>query len=266
MNKFTDRGYLREQQYKTPANLEARITLHRKFGTTQENWFHWVISHAALDKETSILELGCGPGDLWRECATFIPETISITLGDLSAGMLRQARNAISKLANPRFLVIDAQFLPLHRSSFDLVIANHMLYHVPDIQQALREIRRVLRPGGRFLAATNGNNHMRQLDDLIRKHSPQFAGMRNVAQRFSLENAAEILSPVFPDNQVYIFENDLKVTETLPLANYIESLGIAIEGLIDQNILEAIIADAHIDIDKFGYFYIGKSQGLILAT
>lgn len=266
MSRFTDQKYLKEQQYKTPSNLEARIALHRQFGTTEENWFHWVFQHAAPHPGDRLLEIGCGPGDLWRECAALLPESLSLTLCDLSIGMLNKARTVSAGSQNPHYCVVDAQDLPFLENCFDAVLANHMLYHVPDIPRALGQIRRVMKPNGRLVAATNGVNHMLQLDALIHKHMPEYEGVRSVAHLFSLENGVEILSPFFPRAQVFIFENDLKVTEVEPLANYIRSIWVAFDSPVHQRILQEIIAEAQAEIDGRGYFFIKKTQGLILAS
>ncbi|MBA2446217.1 MAG: class I SAM-dependent methyltransferase [Nocardioidaceae bacterium] len=59
--------------------------------------------------------------------------------------------------------VADVMRLPWADSSFDAVVAMWMRYHVPDLHQGLAEIRRALRPGGVFVAATNGNDHLVEL-------------------------------------------------------------------------------------------------------
>lgn len=64
------------------------------------------------------------------------------------------------------FAQADAQALPFRDASFDAVIANHMLYHVPDIPRALGEVRRVLKPSGFCYAATMGVANMREVDEL----------------------------------------------------------------------------------------------------
>jgi ubiquinone/menaquinone biosynthesis C-methylase UbiE len=57
----------------------------------------------------------------------------------------------------------DVQALPFEDESFDCAVANWMLYHAPDIDRALAELRRVLRPGGRLVATTNGKRHLEEL-------------------------------------------------------------------------------------------------------
>jgi SAM-dependent methyltransferase len=63
----------------------------------------------------------------------------------------------------------DARRLPFEDGEFDAVLAAWMLYHVPDLDRALAEIARVLRPGGRLVAVTNAVGHMQELWDLARR-------------------------------------------------------------------------------------------------
>src|SRR5438128_5363777 len=93
-----------------------------------------------------------------------IPAEWDITLSDFSQGMLDEARQRLRESPHQFvFAVVDAQAIPYPDQVFAAVIANHMLYHVPDRPTALAEIRRVLKPGGHFYASTVGVNHLREL-------------------------------------------------------------------------------------------------------
>jgi ubiquinone/menaquinone biosynthesis C-methylase UbiE len=83
----------------------------------------------------------------------------------------------------------DVQRLPFADASFDVVIAAWMLYHVPDVSQGLREIWRVLRPGGALFAVTNSEDHLRELWELI--------GLDRYPLTFSSENGRAWLSQHF---------------------------------------------------------------------
>ena len=83
--------------------------------------------------------------------------------------MVEQARRNLTPSGHPfTFGQLDAQALPFADGSFDSVIANHMLYHVPDRQKTYAEVRRVLKPEGRFYAATMSRDNMKQVADLER--------------------------------------------------------------------------------------------------
>lgn len=82
----------------------------------------------------------------------------------------------------------DVQALPFEDASFDCVVAAWMLYHVPDVERALAEIARVLRPGGRLVAVTNSSRHYQELRELM--------GVTD-AVPFRAEDADEILARHF---------------------------------------------------------------------
>jgi len=167
MSKFTDQQYLKTDQYRDSSNLDARAVLHQRFRTNSYGWFRWVFDTLLKPPEHArILELGCGHGLLWKENITRIPAGWNITLSDLSSGMLDAAwRNLVVSGRAFQFKEIDAQSIPFEDESFDAVIANHMLYHVPDHPKTIMEIKRVLKPGGRLIATTVGENHMREMMD-----------------------------------------------------------------------------------------------------
>ena len=108
---------------------------------------------ARLAYGAEVLEVGCGTGALWANVAPLLPD-LRLTLTDLSEGMLAAAERAVSPLTNVAVAGVrtcDVQELPFPDRSFDVAVANHMLYHVPDPLLAAAELARVLRPGGVLL-------------------------------------------------------------------------------------------------------------------
>jgi SAM-dependent methyltransferase len=85
--------------------------------------------------------------------------------------------------------VADVQALPFADGSFDVAVAAWMLYHVPDLDRAVSELARVLRPGGRLVALTNSAFHLQELRDLV--------GSGPSPSTFTSENGVEILSRSF---------------------------------------------------------------------
>ena len=148
MANYSNPDYL-HKQYGDLSNLDARVALHARFSTSPIDWQRWVFDQLALPADARVLELGSGPGWLWRGNVERIPAGWTVTLSDFSPGMVETARAALAD-SKPalRFEQIDAQAIPFEDATLDAVIANHMLYHVPDRAAALAEIRRVLVPGG----------------------------------------------------------------------------------------------------------------------
>jgi ubiquinone/menaquinone biosynthesis C-methylase UbiE len=98
-----------------------------------------------------VLDLGCGAGHASFAVA---PAAQSVVAYDLSAQMLEVVAGASRErgLQNISTHQGDAGKLPFADASFDLVVTRYSAHHWPDVQAALHEVRRVLRPGGRFVA------------------------------------------------------------------------------------------------------------------
>ena len=223
MSWFTDTEYLLSDQYRTASNLNARIQLHRRFSTNKYGWTRWIFDHLQLPADSRILDVGCGPSNLWRENITRIPDGWEIILSDFSPGMLGQAQDNLRACRSRfGFQVIDAQAIPFKDGTFDAVTANFMLYHVPDRPRALSEIHRVLKNGGRLYAATHGCDHMREIRELISTIDPH-ANLTSTASEFGLENGFDQLSQFFSRVTLVRYEDALVVTEVEPLVTYILS-------------------------------------------
>lgn len=226
---FTDPAYLRQRQYANAANLDARVALHLRFSTNPYGWMRWVFDHLlewAPGDEMAALEFGCGPAHLWRENIQRIPPGWQVTLSDLSPGMVEEARQALATSERAFTLrVVDVQDAPFGDASFDMVVANHMLYHVPNREKAIAEARRLLRPGGVFVAATNGPEHLQELADLCSEFKlPVDMWRPGLTGGFSLENGAEQLRRAFDHVTLAVYDDGLLLTEAEPVVAYIDSM------------------------------------------
>jgi SAM-dependent methyltransferase len=212
-------------QYKTPRNLNARIQLHTRFSTNPYPWLQWVFERLQLAPGMRVLEIGGGPGNLWQENRQRLAElpALEITYTDQSTGMIAQAFSTLGDLAQFHFGAADAQALPFATAAFDVVIANHMLYHVPDRGKALAEIRRVLLPAGRFFAATNDRAHMQELRDLAEAFMPGTQAIISANERFPFDVATQELSQHFGQVQLHRYHNSLVITDADALADYMLS-------------------------------------------
>lgn len=265
MSRFIDPQYLKNDQYKDGKNLNARLTIHERFSTNPYGWFRWVFdSLTKLPASANILELGCGPGFLWKENADRVPAGWSITLSDLSPGMLDAAwRNLVVTGRAFQFQEIDAQAIPFEDETFDAVIANHMLYHVPDRAKAIAEVKRVLKPGGHFLATTVGEDHMHEITDWFhRLHRDNVWGPFVVP--FTLENGLEQLGRHFAQVSLSRYEDNLQVTEIGPLLAYIHS-AILSDELSDDEWFN-LQRELESELNEKGRIMITKDSGLFEAV
>jgi SAM-dependent methyltransferase len=241
------------EQYASDANLRARIDLHQRFSTAKEDWHRWLFDRVAPPPGTRILEVGCGPAEFWKRNLDRIDPRWQITLSDQSAGMIGVAETVLGDRAE--YAVADVEELPFTDGSFDVVLASHMLYHVPNRPKALAEVRRVLVPGGVLHAATNGDGHMRQLDDLV-GDDWDFA---RLGDAFGLESGIPQLEAFFVDVTEERHEAGLVVTEIEPLVAYVAS------SQTFHGDLERIRRDAEETIAQEGMFRIDAHPGVLHA-
>ena len=176
-------------QYADDRNLSAR----QRFWEHQDPHFDdvaWVLDLAGLSPGMRALDAGCGNGLYLRGLRD---RGVAAVGCDLSMGMLRAA-------AHPALLNADVTAVPLRDGAVNVAFAVHMLYHVPRREVAIRELRRVVAPGGACIAVTNGSRHTRALRDLIeravREETPGWQ-MRPATHAFTAENAAAQLGAAF---------------------------------------------------------------------
>lgn len=214
-----------KNQYQNASNISARINLHSLYSQNRQGWFPWVYEQFHIKSGMKILEIGCGDGTLWTSNLSLLPKDISITLSDLSEGMLRDARRAIgTDDTRFNFQVFDCKQIPYDSDSFDLVIANHLLFYCEDITQVCREVHRVLKVGGLFLCSTYGSNHMAEVSRLVQSFDDRIVlSADKLYERFGLENGMEILTPYFSEIECKTYEDSLLVPDSEPLISYILS-------------------------------------------
>jgi ubiquinone/menaquinone biosynthesis C-methylase UbiE len=275
MARFSDGDpdYLRHEQYRDGSNLRQRLDLHERFSINPQGWQRWLFDRVAAacaaagraaNARACILDVGCGTGNLWEKNRARIADGWRVTLSDFSPGMVQQALATLGREAGRfDFEVADAQAIPHPPDCFDLVLANHMLYHVPDRDRALGEVRRVLRPGGRLVAATNGAAHLGEIEDLLARF---VAGSErdDSAEKFGLESGAAQLARHFVEVQTLRYRDGLRVTESEPLVAYVRSTS-AREALTAAAAarLRSYVDD---EISRSGAFQVTKEAGVLIAS
>jgi SAM-dependent methyltransferase len=182
--------------------------------------FHALLSGANPDqvafeavaevKPKRVLDVGCGLGETTERFAKELHADVQAI--DLSPRMveLTRARNIDAQLG-------DAQALPYADGEFDCVFAGWVLYHVPDVDKAIAECARVLRPGGRLVASSYFENNMDEL----------WASIEGLRPRdplsFSHTNGGELLKRHFATVEQRDFEATLVFPDTESIREFVAS-------------------------------------------
>lgn len=251
-------------QYQDDKNLSVRIRLHARHSTNRQGFVPWLFEQYDFSACRRILELGCGNGNQWEGRIGLLPKEATLTLSDFSMGMVEAVFKRYGGFNHVLMQRVDIQDIPFPAGSFDAVIANHMLYHVPDLGRALSEVSRVLSPVGSFYAATNGNGGMRPyLHDALRRVNPQTAAFTETFP-FSLQSGQAILAQHFGSVRRVDYEDSLCITHTQDLIDWIASSMAAAE-LTAENFAD--LYDYFEGIRQAeGAIRIPKEQGLFIAA
>jgi SAM-dependent methyltransferase len=240
-----------DQYSATSSRLAARLSIHT-WNTHSEGWFVWTGSR--VPKIGSVLEVGAGTGQLWRESPP--SSSTKLTLTDFSPAMCDELR----KIPGAEVKKAGAETLPFGDESFDTVVANHMLYHVDSPDAALKEFKRVLKPGGTVIVALNGMDHLDELLDLGEKVGRP-STIRNQA-RITAETADVFLEKYFEDLRSERFPGAFEVRSEQPVVDYLGSLGD--EGL-DESQEEIVRKTVREVIERDGVFRVMKNMVLFIG-
>ena len=221
-DRFADRDLLRSGAYADESKLAARQAIYQHLERPWPSPAGRVLGAIALRGDELVVDVGCGNGNDIRDLqrAGFGGTILGF---DLSAGMLRASAPLGVPLVNA-----DAGVLPLQDGAADVALAMHMLYHCPDIPATVRELRRVVHPGGALVVSTNSSAHLHELRAWWTAALSSAAGMpvapwQSAANRFTLEEAPEVLGETFDHVEVQRTDNRLVVPTVEPAVAYVES-------------------------------------------
>ena len=166
-----------EREYADESRLRRRASAYTGVGTAVDARTP-LVAAVVEARPRRLLEVGCG----WGELAQWLARDTGaeVVAVDLSPRMVKLARERGVDAE-----VGDVQALPFVDASFDVAVAAWMLYHVADLDRGVAELARVLRPGGRLVAATNSIFHLQELRELV--------GSGRSSITFSRETGEEIL-------------------------------------------------------------------------
>lgn len=203
-----------------------------------------------------VLDAGCGPG-------AYVPAArarcASLVAVDIAHGRLTLFRGADRVCA-------DVQALPFADGAFDVALAMHMLYHVPDISAGVRELRRVVRRGGVLYAFTNSRDAQHELAELVDRSGCDPAMMGD--QRFANETGGALLAMAFDDVQlVELTDTWLEVPDAECVVDEVQRLRYALEpglrrGVSWDDFVAGVRRGALEVVARDGAFRMSENHGL----
>lgn len=251
------------QQYIDSSNLDASVKLQDRFSSNRHGWYKWTFNNIKLNKKYKVLEIGCGNGALWSKNIDLLDKDINITLTDVCEDMVNNAKKNLSDYSDVfDFEIVDPNNIPFEDESFDLVIANHILFYMKDLDKVLKEIKRVLKVGGYFYSSTIDSNNMKELESLMKGFNSNIKiSEEKISSKFGMENGQEILSKHFSQTKRYLYEDKLVINDSKGILEYIYSIPGNIIELVDTKKKDF---EKYIDlnINKHGNIYITNNQVL----
>lgn len=256
--KITNMEKSIKEQYKSDKNLNLRSNLH-SYNINKVDWDKWCFNQMNFPKNTRILELGCGIGKLWNKNKDKIRKDLNIVLSDFSNSMLKIAKDKLKEIDYEfAYKKINAEEIPYEDESFDIVIAQHMIYFVPNIEKALAEIKRILSPGGMLYVTANSCESMAELNELTEKFAPNLGLDSNgFSNRFNLENGRVILEKYFSEIDIEILDGKIIIDDAKPVVSYKAS---TIQGS------SILVGETKREFTKYLEDYIKKNGNISITT
>ncbi len=244
-------------QYSSSNGLNTRIAFHDMYSTNRYGYGNWILSNYEIFEGTKVLELGCGTANMWAGHDDLIARCGLLMFTDLSEGMLSVARENIGERKNVVYALADIQDIPFDDDSFDVVVANSVLYHVPDLGKGINEVRRVLKNGGVFYCATYGEHNFTDvLASWFELDGESFKPNHN----FTMQNGEQILKTAFSNVEAKFYEDSLHISNIDDLIDYLRSL-VSLKAISDlpsdriHEILTRHSCNGAIDLPKeYGMF------------
>jgi len=223
----------------------------------------WRTSVIPWDGTQIVADVGCGNGFDLRQ---IVPQgRCRHAIGvDLSAGMLRSLED-LRPSGSLSLVQGDAQHLPLPDGTVDVALAMHMLYHVPDIPAAIRELRRITKRDGTVLASTNSPAHLAEIDGLLTAAiSSQLSRPVSAmpALSFTTQTGAAMLGREFSSVTLHTLEMPLAIPSAQPVISYVASLREPCLAWIGEPLeFDAVLDDIAMQVEQ-----VIRAQGSFRAT
>jgi SAM-dependent methyltransferase len=271
----TDRDILTKKAYATDDALAVRQRIHDQYTVPPVNFTEWVLERVAWAGDEVVLDVGAGHGLYFEAMLRRLAEGALVGI-DLSFGMSHKAawKGLADLMANG-----DVQHLPFANHTFDLVFANHMLYHVPDVDRALNELHRILKPTGSLVCATNSQFNMPEFDQLTRRVFTALGAtgpdvenfVKPASKNFTLEDASMRLGRHFQAVARFDLPGALVFPSKQPVLEYFNSMRAFKEPLLPSKVawddfMHQLGEHVGRLITHFGELVVNKLTGVVVGT
>ena len=219
------------QDHQPPSNPYYNFGQHlrAKHQLAGNEFVYWALKHIPDWSGAHILDAGGGWGRFtWALLDEYQINGRDVVLNDLSMGMLHTASEEAARRGIAlRLAVSSIQALPFASGCFDFVMANHVLYHLDDMPQGVRELARVLQPTGQLLATTNSDKIVATIIDL------HYQALKTLGipfepeglSPFSMENGAAILANGFRRVETFYYEDEQLIHDVAEIRAIYETIG-----------------------------------------
>lgn len=261
-----------ERQYSTEEYLRIRQETHDKYTVPNLSYSEWALHLLPWKGDERVLDVGCGNGIYYTRLRHQHPN-IQYFGVDLFDQMI-EAHPSPVNLAQS-----DMMALPFPDHSFDVVMANHVLFLMEDVTTSIQELRRVLKPDGILMTTTNSSNNMPELQVLMRRaivllsrsggngNRPQVT----LGDSFSLESGTRLLSRHFYAVVRHDLPSALVFQQTEPAMAYLESTRDLREDSLPEDVEwddVMVIMRQQINqlVKHLGELVINKQNGVLIAS
>ncbi|HRJ43776.1 MAG: methyltransferase domain-containing protein [Caldilineaceae bacterium] len=272
MPLVTEHAYL-NYQYADSEKLRIRQEAHRLYSERTDNFMEWVLDLLDPQPGECVADVGSGHGIyhpfLARRGAQII--AVDASLGMLAEAVVNARRDNLSVSA----VQANAERIPLADGCCDRLMANHMLYHVPDKLAALREMGRVVKTGGRLLFSTNSADNGARMTQLHAEAAEELglhADNRSPIADFTVESGEPLVRSVFPNAELVMRDDAFLFPTADAFLAYYASMRIdaLMDGPADGShrapLIEIVRGKVQAIIDAESVFRMSKAVGCFVVN
>lgn len=264
--------------YMQPEAMQIRQRTFELYSDPQINFPEWVLTRQnGWRGDELILDISPGSGAYFELARQFFPKGTYIAADSLP--QLLQSAQKQPQSGAVQWLLDDIETLPFPDHSFDIILANQMLYHLPDLYGSIMELHRVLKPTGLLIATTHSQYTMAEFDTLTRRaltllgHPPRetTSYYGRFIENFSLENGAMLLGRYFRAVARHEIPTTLIFKDSKPAIEYLNGSRAIREmtlptGVSWNDFLAVMDDQVRRLISHFGELAVNCLSGVLLAT